>query len=63
LRYVIGYRFHLAAYLLQILIAIRKTGVTLFVANVAGGPLLASGLAYLLAAAASHNRFSEDTYK
>jgi hypothetical protein len=63
-RYVIGYRAISAAYLLQILLAIRKTGgVTLAVANVAGGPLLASGLAYLLSTAASHNRFSQDAYK
>jgi hypothetical protein len=62
--YAIGYLVFSAAYLLQILLAIRKTGfVTLAVANAVGGPLLASGLAFLLATAASHNRFSRDTCK
>lgn len=64
-RYAIGYRVFSAAYLLQILLAIRKTGgVTLAVANVAGGPLLASGLVYLLATmdnASQQNQFSRDT--
>jgi hypothetical protein len=62
-RCAIGYGVCSAAHLLQIGLAIRRGGVTVAVANSAGGPLLASGLTYLLATAAAHNRFSRDTIK
>ena len=74
--YAMSYRAISAAYLLQVVVLIirkaNNNGVVVTLmdmtnvnvnVNVAGGQFLASGVAYLLATAASHNRFSHDTTK